>query len=816
METLPLSEVAPLRSEPVVVGGTLGERYLIQKLLGKGGMGEVYQAMDRVLGKSVALKLVVGAAAELRDEVLLAHQVTHRNVCRTYDLEPLDGRWLLKMELVDGINLEQHVLRRRGRLRVDEVVAIARQIVDGLAAAHAQGVVHCDLKPQNVMIENGTERVLIMDFGIARGAGVGAEEIVGTPTFMAPEQSRGENVDARADLYALGGVIYFLLTKRLPFPAKTSAEAIERHRNDPPPDVRATRKDAPPWLAELILRLLAKDPARRPSGDELGALLAGAQLPRPKRWWIVPAIVVVTGMTVGVLLRARRLPEWRPKIVDLPIFDENAGDLDISADGKWITYTSDRDERDSFRIFVEPLDGGQARAISPPGSVGHSRFLADGTVAYALKNFTPGMVRVSPEGGTPEPLDPEAIVATPCGADLLLIRAFPWRLVLRAQDGSERELRRFPLNTVVTDARCDRTGSWIAYAWSALSRAGSQMPSDLTLLRRDGSERQITRDGADNSLGSFTPDGRRLIFSSARSGKQHLWELSLEGGEPAELTNGEGPDVSPVVSPDGRIFFAIDVTTIQVFAFPTDDRERPGRKLTSRGDFVTLEMMPGGRELLATANRAHKTVVLAIDVQTGAERELAVGQRAAVAAGGQEVVFVEDDEVRAVPFAGGSARTIARAAGRVLKIFAGPDGTLHLAVAELDAVHAWSVPLAGGEPVREAQSPWIAIAPAPVGGWRVALTTNQLHVLPPGRAPGDPVTILSWDYFAWELDGRSFLYIHDEKLHRYEVESGTDTVLREPQAQAVTSSPDGKILYATTVVAHVRRAVIQNYDKKTR
>ncbi len=288
----------------LATGSFVGKRYRVERLVGTGGMGAVYVASDVVLGKEVALKVVherfAGDVGRLRDEVFLAHEVTHRNVCRTYDLEEVDGHWLVKMEYIDGQTLAARVAAA-GRLSIPEACAIARQIAVGLAAAHERGVVHRDLKPQNILIERDTKRVVLMDFGLARLselAGLSAEGVAGTPEFMAPEQARGREVDGRADLYALGCVLYYMLTGQVVFRGKTAMAAALRHVEDPPPEPRAVRPEIPAWLAQLILRLLEKDPARRPAdAAQVATALAGP----PQRWRRVAVVALLAAAFGGVV-----------------------------------------------------------------------------------------------------------------------------------------------------------------------------------------------------------------------------------------------------------------------------------------------------------------------------------------------------------------------------------------------------------------------------------------------------------------------------------------------------------------------------------
>src|SRR5262245_47564237 len=198
----PTSRTASPPGEAYQPGDRIGARYRVSGFLGRGGMGAVYLAHDELLGDEVALKLVGEALTadhldRLRGEVLLAQKVTHPAVCRTYDLEEIDHRWLIKMEYVDGESLATRL--RAGPLPIAEVIRIAREIAGGLASAHRRQVIHRDLKPHNVMLERGTNRVVLMDFGVARriDAAGALEEIAGTPGYMAPESANRGRVDAR-------------------------------------------------------------------------------------------------------------------------------------------------------------------------------------------------------------------------------------------------------------------------------------------------------------------------------------------------------------------------------------------------------------------------------------------------------------------------------------------------------------------------------------------------------------------------------------------------------------------------------------------
>jgi len=250
----------------LATGERLGGRYVIQSFLGEGGMGAVYRALDEQLGDEIALKIVRSAAVDtLRDEVRLAQKVTHPNVCRTYDLEVIDGQQLVKMEYVAGETLALR-LERDGRLAIAEAVRIARAVAEGLAAAHANGVVHRDLKPGNVMLAG--DRVVLMDFGLASLIAGPAADAAGTLGYMAPEQIKEDAVDERADLYALGCLLYEMLVGEPVFTGDLLL-ITARHGWSEAPAVRAKRADTPRWLARAVKILLSKQPAQRPAGVAL-------------------------------------------------------------------------------------------------------------------------------------------------------------------------------------------------------------------------------------------------------------------------------------------------------------------------------------------------------------------------------------------------------------------------------------------------------------------------------------------------------------------------------------------------------------------
>jgi len=285
-------------SVPFAPGAIIAGRYRLVSLLGRGGMGEVYRADDLTLDQPVALKfLPAGVAADadrlsqFHAELRIARQVSHKNVCRLYDLSDHEGRRFLTMEYVDGEDLAT-LLRRIGRLPSDKAVDIARQLCAGIAAAHERGVLHRDLKPANVMID-GDGNVRITDFGLAVAAGDVNQSRAGTPQYMAPEQLTGGAASVKSDLYALGLILFEMFTGKRVFEAKTFNELLSLHESKTITNPSSMVRDLDPAIERLILRCLEPEPALRPGsalavaaalpgGDPLAAALAAGETPSPE------------------------------------------------------------------------------------------------------------------------------------------------------------------------------------------------------------------------------------------------------------------------------------------------------------------------------------------------------------------------------------------------------------------------------------------------------------------------------------------------------------------------------------------------------
>lgn len=640
-------------------GDVLGERFEIGPPLGAGGMGQVFEARDRALDERLALKFIHADLARdpdtvtrFKQEVKLARSITHRNICRIHEFLQLDGHTFLSMELVRGISLAA-LLERTAPLPVARATGIAAAVCSGLQEAHGLGITHRDLKPANVMIEQDTERVVIMDFGIARlgsAAGDAAEGlVVGTPAYMSPEQAQGGAVGPASDLYAVGCMLYEMLTGKPPHLAETPmAVAIKQVTEQPAPPANIN-PDVPADIQQVILRCLRKEPRERFGdarelavalvGERTTALAAPAPRPRWRRWQ--PAALgalAAVGLALVVLwfvrgpARPRATGRVRPLVSSLQV-EHN---VRWSPRGEFFAFLKDGD------VWMSPFPDVKLFPVTTGAGALGEPDLADLSWGPGRRLFFPVggprgpvLVHAPAMGGTPVELLPGVAGADPSpdGERIALTEKNELGflgIAVCAHDGTGRK----------TLLEGDASASYMRPRWSpdgtrlalVVHRAGYDTTRDIGLLEiESGKLRMLTRDGfakrANNVDPAWSPGGDWIVYASKRTGTMSLWAVPARGGESVPITQGatvdqRGPDVSP---DGGRILFGTARHQLDLSVFSLADSQ--ARPLTGDawGDRFPV-WSPDGSRIAFRSQRnsddpAQRSIVLQ-DPDGGNEREI--------------------------------------------------------------------------------------------------------------------------------------------------------------------------------------------------
>ncbi len=316
-EKIEITKTIETPKKELTTGSTFANRYQIIEELGKGGMGRVYKANDKEVHTKIALKLIKPEIASdqktierFRNELKTARDIAHKNVCRMYDLNKEKGSYYITMEYVSGEDLKSFI-HRAGQLTIGTAIKIAGQICDGLSEAHKLGVVHRDLKSNNIMIDK-EGNVRIMDFGIARslsGKGItGAGVMIGTPEYMSPEQAEGKGVDQRSDIYSLGIILYEMVTGKVPFEGETPLGIAMKHKSELPKNPNELNSQIPEDLSHIILKCLEKDKEKRyQSAGELQSELEKIEQGIPTSERIIPKRKPLTSREITVTFGVKKL-----------------------------------------------------------------------------------------------------------------------------------------------------------------------------------------------------------------------------------------------------------------------------------------------------------------------------------------------------------------------------------------------------------------------------------------------------------------------------------------------------------------------------
>ena len=803
--------------------GTLLGPYRILAPLGAGGMGEVYRASDTRLDREVAIKVVPKQLA--RDPVMLARferearavaAVSDPNILAIFDVGTAGGITYAVMELLEGETLR--VRLDRGTVPEREAIEIAAAIADGLAAAHARGIVHRDIKPENVFLTR-PGGVKIIDFGLActRDLVPGQGEtipgatlpgtVLGTVGYMAPEQVAGHAADARSDIFSLGCILYELLAGRRAFALPTAAEtltAILRH--DPPPlQAGAGGRRIAPALARIVGRCLAKAADQRfqsardlaftlrgltGASDESASLDTGRRSTRRFSWaWamVVPALLAA-GWIGSHMPRTAVEPAAGPTAIALPVENGRPFSPALSPDGKYVAYLQDID--DQVDVWVRFLAGGPPSNLTTQSGlviqrktlIGGLDISPDGSLIAvrawplgAAQNTGGIYVIPAPLGGPPRKLVANAIAMrwSPDGGRVAFIRAGMSAgdaLVIAQADGtSEQVLVPAAGGIHIHQPAWSHDGAYVYFARSF--EIDNTAPTEVWRVPSRGGEpeRVLATEGV-----AFCPmplaSGEAIIYAGDRPGEGlNLWWRPLAGGPERRLTTGAGAFIEPRASADGRRVVCTAQRLLESLAIidaAGTDQAGPFATLTGRGAGDSEPSRAPRREAVVFQSRRSGVLNLwRTSPEGGAPRQVTVGpagdHHPSASPDGRQVAFISArGGRRAIWIAsvdGGAPRMLVE--GAVLnQISWSPDGTrIMYAVAGREEPSLWIASLDGKPPERVPGVSGALPAWSPTADLIVYAARSGLRFM---TSTGQPLPIdVRFDLtlasrFAWSDDGR--------------------------------------------------------------
>jgi len=637
-------------------------------------MGEVFRARDTRLGREVALKVLPEASrgdderfARFEREARAAGALNHPNVVVLHDVGSEDGVPYLVTELLEGETLRDRL--RRGPIPAGRAVEIAVQVARGLGAAHEKGIVHRDLKPENVFLTaEGPAKVL--DLGLAKlvepepdpagGEGAGfqtrSDVVVGTMGYMAPEQLRGEPVDGRADVFALGACLYEMLAGRRAFSGGSAAETMAAILREEPAELSSARRGVAPRLEKIVRRCLEKQKAARfqsardlafalealsdtaltAPGSTLGLVPrgAGARLRRAA----APAALVAAGLAAGALLSWTLRPPAAVRPPVIRTLTHSGSDLAPAAspDGSVVAFASRRDGR--TRVWLKQVEGEGETALTAGPADAEPRFFPDGQSLLFTRNDEkdgPSLWRVPVVGGEERRLfrDAESGDVSPDGREVAFLRLLRQErrvaaLVLAPVDGgAERELARF--DTIVSSPRFSPGGESVALSEEGSAQSG--IPGSVVLVARDGRVRRLPlpESARQPSAVAWLGTGSRLLVGVFGASVPHARTVGLEvvrmsardgTGEPVAWWPAAGRTLD--VLGDGRVAFDSVTTRESLREIPVG-RPGPVRWLT-HGTSTDRQpaYSPDGRFILFSSDRAGQLDLWILARETGALRRV--------------------------------------------------------------------------------------------------------------------------------------------------------------------------------------------------
>jgi Tol biopolymer transport system component len=633
---------------PLIAGTRLGP-YEIVSAIGAGGMGEVYRARDTRLDRDVAIKVLPEAFARDADrlarferEAKAVAALSHPNILAIHDTGSHDGQMFVVTELLEGETLRARV--QQGPMPVRKATEMAMQIARGLAAAHDKGIIHRDLKPENVFVLSDGQ-VKVLDFGLARSiaTATGATEtlaaatdpgtVMGTVGYMAPEQVRGQAVDARTDLFAFGAVLYEMLGGQRAFKGDTAADTMVAIVKEDPPELAGLRADVPPALQRIVRHCLEKNPAERfqsardvafalESASDSGATAVNPSLPseaampvRASRSRALALVAVGAAVVLAIWFVVWRVGSSRHASGDaaaMPIVIGTATQLTaddgleidpaISPDGKLLAYAAGTATR--MRIFIRPVTGGRTIPLSEDrGAFEYQpRWSPDGNqILYLTRD---GAFVASALGGTSRKVVSGALGAaawSPDGKQLVVARGRT--LSVASLDGGGERVLGSAFDSLYSCAWSPRR-DWIACASGNGSSVvpggsfGNIAPSAIVLVPSAGGPFiEVTDRKSLNQSPVWSPDGRQLYFVSRRQGPRDIYVLDISddgrvGGEPRRVSTGLGVQSIAFSATAERLVYVAYAARANIWSLPIPSStvDASGARAVTSGNQIVESM----------------------------------------------------------------------------------------------------------------------------------------------------------------------------------------------------------------------------------